>query len=68
MVRVGTAFQVIFSCQVGANRLRRGLEAKGGGSGRKVGRVLGPVALGLLSDVLLLGNQIVNAFFVLNHL
>ena len=68
LVGVSTALQVELSREIGADWLGRGFEAKSGGSWRKVGRVLGLIAPGLGGHVLFLGDKIVNAFFVLNHL
>lgn len=65
---VRATFQVELAGQVGADGLRRGLETKGRGSRREVGWELRLIAFGLLGNVLLLGDQVVNAFLVLNHL
>ena len=68
LVGVSSTFQVILSRDIGALWLRRSLETKRGGGWRHVGRVLRSIALLFGGHVLFLGDQIVNAFVVLNHL
>ena len=67
LVGVRSALQIIFSGEVGADRLRGGLQAKRGGSGGEIRRILRPISLGFLCNELLFGNQIIDAFLVLNH-
>lgn len=57
------SLEVELAGEVGANGLGGGLEAEGRGGGCKICGVLTSVALGLNGDVLLLGDQVVNALF-----
>lgn len=68
LMRVSTALKVELAGKVGALRLGCGLQTEGRSSGGHVRRVLRPIALSLWLNVLLLGDQIVDAFLVLNHL
>lgn len=68
LVGVSTTLKVELSGQVGADWLRRGLEAEGGCSGGQVGRVLRLVPLLFGSNVLLLRNEVVDAFVHFTHL
>lgn len=65
---VSSSLEVEFSGEVRALGLRCGLQAKRGCSRSQVGRVLRLVALLFLGHELLLGDQIVDAFLVLDHL
>ena len=65
---VSTSLQVERAGQVGAHGLRGGLEAEGGRGGGKVGWVLGSVPLLFLGNVLLLRDEVVDAFVHFCHL
>ena len=67
-MRVSTSLYIELSGKVSANGLGRGLEAECGSSGGQIRRVLRLISLLLHGLVLLLWDQVVNAFFVLNHL
>ena len=65
---MGTTLEIILARKVSAYWFRRGLQTERGSSRSKVRRVLRSVALRLLGHVLVLGDQVVDAFLVLDHL
>ena len=67
LVGVCTALKVIFSREVGTDRLRGGLKAECRGSGGEIRWILRPISLLFLLLELFLGDQIIDAFLVLNH-
>ena len=67
MLMFATA-EIEIAVQVAAVGLAGGLEAKSGGGGGHLGWVLRFVALSFLRHVLLLGNEVVDAFFELHLL
>jgi len=62
-VAVRPTFEVELSSDVGANVLACGFETEGRAGRRQVSGVHALVSLGLRSDVLFLGDQVVNALF-----
>jgi len=68
LMRVGSTLEVVLSGQVGAHGLRCGAEAESRCSRLELTRELGLIALRLLGDMLLLGNEVVDAFFELHNL
>jgi len=64
---MASTFKVEFTCQIAANGLGSSREAESGGSRGQRGRILGLVALWFLSNVLLLGDEVVNALFELHY-
>ena len=68
LVRVGSTLEIILASKVRTHGFRRRLKAESGSSGSKIGRVLRLIPLLLLRHVLLLGDQVVDAFLVLDHL
>jgi hypothetical protein len=60
---MGSALKIELSREVRTNGFRGGLEAERGGGRGKVSGVLTSVAFSLDGDVLLLWDQVVDAFF-----